>query len=163
MSKIEDLEKRLELLQKDIAELKKDKIVNKRFRADVNYYFVSHSGFIQSSGENGHSIDNFRYNTRNYFETAPQAQKEVDRLIIKNKIMDIAEELNGDTVVDWSDIYQDKFYIMYSYRDNCIYQGSSCSVSRPEEIYCLDHNFVNIIKERLTKEEIELYFNRRLK
>lgn len=162
MKTIEELEVRLELLQKDISELKKDKSINKRFRAKEGYtYFnLSDMGDVTEYYESNNSGDYFKYNSRNYFETMEQAEVALDRQLIKNKIMNIAEELNGDETIDFSDSYQNKFYIYYNYDLKYLDQGVRCTSDYVEEICCLKSNFVMTVKERLTKKEIDLYYKR---
>lgn len=68
----------------------------KRWRAekDGKYWHVSNSGRIATETETNHSVDDFQYLTRNYFQTKEEAEHELHRIKTVNKIRDRIEELN---------------------------------------------------------------------
>jgi hypothetical protein len=77
----------------------------KRWRADRGgLYYVAEVGVAQYT-ESGTSVDNLNFQTRNYFRTKKEAERELHRIKTVNKIRDRIEELNDGWEVGDGDGY----------------------------------------------------------
>lgn len=110
LDKIAELEQQIVELK---AEAKKEE--NKRWRADESclYWFVQSNGNPGCLCEYHRGIDNFRYDTHNYFQTEEEAQKYANVLETERQLKKFADEHNGE--IYWTDINQEKWYLYYNY------------------------------------------------
>lgn len=162
----EDLQKQAENIQKSIvqiAELKSDIEENTiensgRWRAEENetYFVVGNAGDIAEIFESFSKFDNFHYKTRNYFETEKQAENYLKFLNIEADIRDIADKLNADNPVDWSDGEQKKYYMYFDYMNGHI-ERSHINQSRPISIYCTNKYFIARCLSKIGKNDLEFY------
>lgn len=147
MEDIEEIKKQISELQIKIDKLenekKKENKENKRWRAKVGdkYCCVDIDGEVVCVYENGDSIDNFRYKTRNYFKTEGEAQKYADVKLTYYDLMDLAEELNNGEKIDWNDNQQCKYTIYYSLKCDTLDEGIAYVCKELGQIYCLDEDF----------------------
>lgn len=74
-----------------------------RWRAeeDEDYFLISDSGDVDDDNEDGDGIDDFRFLTRNYFQTREEAEAHLNRLLAIARISDAIDEKNGGWVADW--------------------------------------------------------------
>ena len=74
LDKISELEQQIVELK---AEAEKEEKKNKRWRADESclYWFIQNTGVPNCTYEYHRDIDNFRYDTYNYFKSEEEAQR----------------------------------------------------------------------------------------
>lgn len=118
LDKIAELEQQLAVLRAEAEkEEKENKSTNKRWRAkyDSVYWFVGSNGKISWSYEYNRDIDNFRYDTHNYFQTEEddEVRKYVKVLKIERQLKRFADEHND--AIDWANINQEKWHLYYNY------------------------------------------------
>ena len=153
---IADLDKQAKEIQAKIDELKsgpKNKCV--RWRAkEGNFYYFS-CGCIQYKFEKCANLDDYNYNTGNYFKTSEEAEKYKQHLIITQKLKDIALRLNDGVEIDWKkdrNIYE----IYLDCSRNELDQVNIDTFKSCNTIYCLSDKFLETaIKEIGEKELIE--------
>ena len=107
--KLQELEQKYEELGKEIEKLKNQK-KGKRWKPDCGeeYYFIGLFGSVCNfSWNNGHE-DNYLYSQGNCFKTEQEAKEQSENLETKAELRALAEELNGDEVIDWNDGEQSK-------------------------------------------------------
>ena len=78
LDKIAELEQQLAVLKAEVEkEEKENKSTNKRWRGRCgqNYYYVTHDNNVRCKTDYYTSVDEFRYDTRNYFRNEQEAQK----------------------------------------------------------------------------------------
>ena len=105
----QEYEKKLQELQTEIDELKANKPTEyKRWRSENGgvYYYMDDCGKCDSAYEGYGSIDDYRYNTGNYFFTKKEAEQHKAYLLALQTIKDDAEGF----VPDWEDENQRKWY-----------------------------------------------------
>lgn len=105
----QEYEKKLQELQTEIDELKANKPTEyKRWRSENDgvYYYMDDCGKCDSAYEGYGSIDDYRYNTGNYFKTEKEAEQHKAYLLALQTIKDDAEGF----VPDWEDENQRKWY-----------------------------------------------------
>ena len=112
LDRISELEQQLASLR---AEAEKEKKENKRWRADESclYWFVQSNGISNCTYEHYRDIDNFCYDTHNYFQTEEEARRYAKVLETERQLKKFADEHND--VIDWSNINQEKWYLYYNY------------------------------------------------
>lgn len=90
----------------------------KRWRAEENekYFFLDSLGAVSATWETNTKIDDYLYDTGNYFQTAEklEAKKQFD--ISSQIIKDSAEGFVGN----WKDESQEKFFICFTYNEYII-------------------------------------------
>ncbi len=90
----QEYEKKLQELQTEIDELKANKPTEyKRWRSENDgvYYYMDDCGKCDSAYEGYGSIDDYRYNTGNYFKTEKEAEQHKAYLLALQTIKDDAE------------------------------------------------------------------------
>ena len=104
----QEYEKKLQELQTEIDELKANKPTEyKRWRAYSDlYYYIRDCGDFDHIYECHDRIDDYRYNTGNYFKTEKEAEQHKAYLLALQTIKDDAEGF----VPDWEDENQRKWY-----------------------------------------------------
>jgi hypothetical protein len=110
----QEYEKKLQELQTEIDELKANKPTEyKRWRSENDgvYYYMDDCGKCDSAYEGYGSIDDYRYNTGNYFKTEKEAEQHKAYLLALQIIKDDAEGF----VPDWKDRDQTKWQGFYEY------------------------------------------------
>ena len=110
----QEYEKKLQELQTEIDELKANKPTEyKRWRSENDgvYYYMDDCGKCDSAYEGYGSIDDYRYNTGNYFKTEKEAEQHKAYLLALQTIKDDAE----GWIPDWEDSYETKWLGVYEY------------------------------------------------
>lgn len=154
--RIEKLEKELAELK---AELKADLKPTKRWRPKMAeyYFYVLDSEKVYKIQYENDTIDNFRYAQRNCFKTREEAENYLKYLTIQARIRDIADELNGDQVIDWSNASQYKIYLFYKTTVDEIDYDYNYRVLQ-NDIYCLSESFLDVCLDRIGFDDLKFYF-----
>lgn len=78
--------------------------IKSRFRAKgkegIRYYYVNDKGFIRFCDDVSDDIDEFRYNSGNYFQTEKEAESGREKLIIAQKMRDLYYEEKYNKGID---------------------------------------------------------------
>lgn len=110
-------------------------------------------------------IDAIRLETYNCFKTKEEAEAEVERILIRRQLEDIARRLNrgrkidwnNDKKIDWYNQDQDKYFIRFSYWDDRI-QLETCWKNKLQGvIYCLDKKFLDVVIQEIGLERLKKY------
>ena len=159
---IEEIDNKIEELQEELEKLESLRERKESFRRwmadyDETYYCISSCGYVTDFRENDCSIDNFRYETGNYFKTENEAREYREKLIIYQNLKDLALELNQGKQIDFDNTTQEKYIIILDDMRNLniissVYQQSI------GQIYCLDKNFLEKAKERIGEDNLEKLF-----
>ncbi len=110
----QEYEKKLQELQTEIDEFKANKPTEYkrwRFENDGVYYYMDDCGKCDSAYEGYGSIDDYRYNTGNYFFTKEEAEQHKAYLLALQIIKDDAEGF----APDWR---SDKYHGYYDHETN---------------------------------------------
>lgn len=131
LDKISELEKQLDLLRDEVEKqriayviaLKNDEgeKENKRWRADESclYWFVQNTGIPNCTYEYYRDIDNFRYDTHNYFKSEEEARRYARVLETERQLKRFADEHNDK--IDWNDGNSVKYYLYYNHSAQSIF------------------------------------------
>ena len=163
MTTVQELEQNISSIKEELSKLE-EKL--KTFKSGVDrqmpengdiYYFIG--GVRASVFENkwtNDSYDQQRFNSYNCFKTEEEAQKEIDRRLIKAKLNEIANRLNGGQVIDWHSAIQRKYYLNLDYG---VTLNLSYSLINKIEgtTYCLSQDFLEVAIEEIGEECLVKY------
>lgn len=142
-------------LQK-IIKLPVEEIEEKRWEPEYGeqYYYISDWGTIEYSEwhkRNNWDADDFRYSTRNCFETKEKAQEHLDNIKTYYELKNLADKLNNGEEIDWEDDNQTKFYLYLAYDEGTIQilKNTEWTTKSQGTIYCLDSEFNNKAIEKI--------------
>lgn len=166
MDNLEDLEeikKQISELQSKVAKLEnesKEEKKGKRWRAEVNdtYIYINDAGYVDDSHENNDSFDKYRYKTRNYFATYEEAKEYKEVMNTYYDLMDLAEELNKGSKIDWNDEDQCKYSFYYKYDCDSFETLFAHSYKNSGQIYCLDEDFLKKAIKKIGEDKLKKLF-----
>ena len=160
MTTIQELEQNISSIKEELSKLE-EKL--KTFKSRVGrqmpengdiYYFIG--GVRASVFENkwtNDSYDQQRFNSYNYFKTEEEAQREIDRRLIKAKLNEIANRLNGDLVIMWDSAIQRKYYLNLS-TGGSLNLGFSIIDKMEGITYCLSEDFLDVAVDEIGEQEL---------
>lgn len=146
------------VLKSDEAEKEeKEKDPNKRWRAEKKgaYWFVDSDGEPTWWYEQSRNIDDFYYDTNNYFQTEEEAQKYANVLETERQLKKFADENND--VIDWSNNNQEKWNLYYDY---CLYKVNiaiRCAIRDARIIYFSSEKIARQAIDEIGAEKIKEY------
>ncbi len=163
LGKISELEQQLvELRAKVEKEEKENKGADKRWRANRggDYWYVSDYGItIQEedsrSANSTRALDNYHYDTHNYFQTEDEARKYAKVLETERQLKRFADEHNGK--IDWSDNNLNKYYLCYNYDAYSISIDTCWTIREPRIIYFSSREIAEKAIDEIGTEKIEEY------
>ena len=158
MNKLEELEKKYKELGEEIERLKAQSGGRCRGDFGCEYWYIDGDGDIQSDNDKKWGCDEYRFNIGNYFKTEDEAYKVLDKILIYNKLRDLALRLNEGEPVDWKDVQQCKYYIFYSDICEKIDISFAQTTKRLYDIYCLDPNFLSVALDEIGEEDLMKLF-----
>ena len=151
MNEVDLLEQRVNELVEEIKKLREKQQEQKvqRWRAKEGeiYWIVTTSGEAGYDREECDNIDDSRYSIGNYFASKQDVEQHIKNLKTKQKLKDLALELNKGKEMDWEDSRQCKHIIVYDKNHHKLGLGGSYCVMEMGQVYCLDNDF---LKKALT-------------
>lgn len=173
LDKISELQHQLDLLRAEVEkqrtayvivlkndeaekEEKESKSTNKRWRAKKEdmYWFVDSDGKPTWWHENNRNIDDFYYDTNNYFQTEQEAQRYADVLEIERQLKKFADEHNCE--IDWSNSLA-KCYLSYNYDTQSISIDSAWARREPRVIYFSSRKIAEQAIKTIGEDKIKDY------
>ena len=129
MSRIEELTKQIEEIDKQRIELQQELELEKQkneivypFEKGDDYYFVGRDGYISDWVWNGVEFEKQYYKLGNVFKTKEEAEKERDKRILLTRFKQFRDKCNGD----WKpESEKAKYYILLQYANLslCVYSN----------------------------------------
>lgn len=153
---IKSAERNLKQLKEDLEEFKEKKPTEERERLEAYHYVQSDGAFIWRDKDRGVTFDNWNYSIGNYFATREEVERYRERLIITQKLKDLASEINPE-LVDWENEGQDKYYIYYSHAGRRFDISSTDSIRRLN-IYSTNEAFLKIALEIIGEDNLKKLF-----
>ncbi len=143
----QEYEKKLQELQTEIDELKANKPTEyKRWRAYSDlYYYIRDCGDFDHIYECHDRIDDYRYNTGNYFETEKEAEQHKAYLLALQTIKDDAE----GWIPDWR---SDKYHGYYDHEANELNIGWSLAFQYQGVVYFKSEEAIKASQKEHRKE-----------
>lgn len=121
------------------------------------YYYHSAEGVVLDKVESNTIADCNRFNRGNYFRTQEEAY-DYDRVLrTKQKLIDLAYELNNGEEIDWRNLEQRKYYLRLEYIGKAatsLTDGSVWTLKCVGEVYCLSSDFLRRAKAEIGEQAI---------
>lgn len=159
MTTIQELEQNISSIKEELGKLEeKLKTFKPRVGRQVPengdiYYFIGNDGSIFEDKWANNSYDQQRFNSYNYFKTEEEAQREIDRRLIKAKLNEIANRLNGGQVINWDSAIQRKYYLNLDTGVSLILSFSL--IDKMEgTTYCLSEDFLEVAVDEIGEQEL---------
>ena len=159
MTTIQELEQNISSIKEELSKLE-EKL--KTFKLGVArqmpengdiYYFIEANGTVYEDKWTNDSFDQQRFYLYNYFKTNEEAQREIDRRLIKAKLNEIANRLNGGQAIQWNSAIQRKYYLNLDTGVSLILSFSL--INKMEgTTYCLSEDFLEVAVDEIGKQEL---------
>lgn len=121
---------------------------------DIFYYIDTYCRVIKEQWADM-PTDNIHYKKDNCFKTREQAETEVEKILVRRQLENIARRLNKGIKIDWYDNEQSKHCIEL-YCNNIItnfYYGHKTQGA----VYSLDKDFLNTAIKEIGEERLKKY------
>jgi hypothetical protein len=158
MSRIEELENEIKVLENRKIELlkelegEKQKKVECPFKFGDRYFLLSDNGIVVDAVWEDYKFDNDALSQGNAFEIEEEAEKESDRRVLLTRFRKFRDKCNGDWKPDFKNDNSSKYYIAFHHDDNTMTIYSYLSIE--------EFNLFGYFKEREDAERaIELFGN----
>lgn len=159
-----DLLDRISELEQQLVELKAEanKGAGKRWRANRggDYWYVSDYGItIQEedsrSVDSTSALDNYHYDTHNYFQTEKEARKYARVLETERQLKKFADEHNNK--INWNNNNQVKWNLYYYYDLHEINIATHCAIKDARVIYFSSEEIARQAIDEIGEEKIKEY------
>lgn len=118
MSKIEELEKQIQELQKELEFEKQKAEIEYSFKNGEEYWVLWQDGYITDYIWDGSDFDKVRYFQGNIFKTKAEAKRESDKRALLTRFRQFRDKCNGD----WKPFECDhQFYLSFDTMTNVIH------------------------------------------
>jgi hypothetical protein len=117
-TEIEQLEAAIEIATKRLTELKAAGATHAEKawpQVGDTYFFVDGDGDVLDSQWDSDLRDTSRMNIGNVFRTVAEAEHDIDRRKVLTELRRLARESWGKEKPNWSNIYQDKWFLYYDH------------------------------------------------
>lgn len=155
LEEINKTERHLENMKKMLEECEYERWEPKE---NETFWYVDGTGTVIYSRYLLTDADKKLFKNYNCFQTPREAEQEVEKILVRRMLEDIARRLNKGEEIDWNDKYQCKFFLMIDFNQNnnlqlfehyCVkYQGL---------VYCLDRNFKDVAIQEIGEERLITY------
>ena len=161
MKRLKELEKKYKELGEEIERLKCKS--TERWRADYagEYWYIADNGDVTEDEDGDWVCDEHRFDIGNYFKTEEEAEKVLNKILIYNKLKDLALRLNKGEPVDWGNKNINKYYIYLTCHtggENKLTWSYNQSCKEFGNIYCLDPNFLSVALDEIGEEDLRKLF-----
>ena len=157
MTTIQELEQNISSIKEELSKLE-EKLKTLKSGVDRQipkngdtYYFINYKVYKDRWAND--SFDQQRFNSYNCFKTEEEAQKEIDRRLIKAKINEIANRLNGGQAIKWDSAVQRKYYLNLS-TGGSLNLGFSIIDKMEGITYCLSEDFLDVAVDEIGEQEL---------
>ena len=162
MITVQELEQNISSIKEELSKLE-EKLKTLKSRAgrqvpengDI-YYFLGTTGTFHGDKWTNDSCDRQRFNFYNCFKTEEEAQKEIDRRLIKAKLNEIANRLNGGQAIKWDSAVQHKYYLTLS-NEGSLNLNFSFINKMEGTTYCLSEDFLEVVIDEIGEECLVKY------
>ena len=163
MTTIQELEQNISSIKEELSKLEKKLKTLKSGvgrqmpeKGDI-YYFIGNDGSIFEDKWANDSYDQPRFNSYNYFKTEEEAQREIDRRLIKAKLNEIANRLNDGQVIQWNSAIQRKYYFNLDSEESSLHLNFSIIDKIEGVTYCLSQDFLEVAVDEIGEECLAKY------
>lgn len=155
LKEIEKTEEHLATMKKMLEDCKYERWKPKKSEA---YFYIDSDGAIEQDWMTEEfSTDETRYNFYNCFRTVKEARQEVEKILVRRQLEDIARRLNRGIKIDWLDTTQCKYYISISMPNNRLLWGQETFIKTEGVTYCLSTDFYKKAEQEIGTERLIKY------
>ena len=158
MNKLEELEKKYKELGEEIERLKCKSAERWRAECGENYYFIDDCGEVYPDEDEDLDSDDHRYLTGNYFKNEEEAEKVLNKILIYNKLRNLALRLNKGEAINWNDNNQKKWHILFDTSAKRLDYEYNLTYKCLATIYCLDPDFLDRALDEIGEENLMKLF-----
>ena len=160
MTTIQELEQNISSIKEELSKLE-EKLKTFKLRVgrqmpekgDIYYFLGGTRTSVFEDKWTNDSFDQQRFYLYNYFKTNEEAQREIDRRLIKAKLNEIANRLNGGQVIKWNSAIQRKYYLNLS-TEGSLHLGFSIIDKMEGTTYCLSEDFLEVAVDEIGEQEL---------
>lgn len=130
----------------------------KRWRGEKNdvYYSITGDGKIVDARESVYTCDNDFYQIGNYFKTKEEAEFELNKRLVYQKLKDYALEHN-EGEIDWKNSDQEKWVIFCDNQSECLVYRDRYTLYDIGQIYFSSYEIAREAVEAIGKDRIKKY------
>lgn len=118
MTRIEELEKQIQELQKELEFEKNKSVIEYPFEKFESYWTMHSGDKVFQARWSNHDLDFERYSQGNVFKTKKEAERERDKRALLTRFRQFRDKCNGDWKPDFYDYVQEKYIIRFNYVSN---------------------------------------------
>ena len=118
MTRIEELEKQIQELQKELEFEKNKSVIEYPFEKFESYWTMHSGDKVFRARWSNHDLDFERYSQGNVFKTKKEAERERDKRALLTRFRQFRDKCNGDWKPDFYDYVQEKYIIRFNYVSN---------------------------------------------
>lgn len=128
-------------------------------KANEKYWYIDSSGSANYTLYMSEiEIDAIRFKNYNCFKTKEQAEQEVEKILIRRQLEDIARRLNKGQKIDWNNFDQNKYFISFNCATQLIERDFYNLKNKVQGVvYCLSNDFVNVAEREIGVEKLKRY------
>ncbi len=142
-------------LEKKLEECKDERWKPRNYEL---YFYINAVGEIQRTVNNRtKEFDNKVIDFYNCFQTKEEVEQEVEKILVRRMLENIARRLNKGQEIDWENVMQLKYFLMYNAEFGYITQGSMRSIKPQGVVSCLSDDFVSVAIQEIGEERLKKY------
>lgn len=123
---------------------------------DKSYWFINPMGQAEITCNTGSTFHKLTAEYYNCFQTREQAETEIEKILIRRQLEDIARRLNKGKNLDWNNSSQCKYYL-YLWLGEELEQHIASVRLLQGVTYCLDENFLDVAIQEIGEERLKTY------
>lgn len=132
--------------------IKQEEPIRWRAEEDETYWYVDAFGVIHDVTEYYNKVDNYLYNTGNYFQTRKQAEEYQKKLILQQEYKDWCR-----FDCDWNDDNQPKVFVYYDFISKVICSGNNYRDKRQGVTYAQSEERIREFIDKIGEEDFKKY------
>lgn len=151
---------RMNELKAELKELEKElHVTEQRWipRKGERYFFIDEGWDIAEYLCEDDSVDSLNKVFYNCFKTYEAAEAELDRLVGRRCLSEIADRLNQGKTFDWSNPTQKKYYLAYDWQSGEIVQAYAKCSEAQGTVYCLCEDFYDKVMDEIDVDTLLNY------
>lgn len=122
------------------------------------FWYIDSSGSVNYTRfMSGIGADTEKFENYNCFKTEGEALQEAEKILVRRQLEDIAKRLNKGEKIDWNDVDQNKYFILFNHWQDTIILEHGWKNKCCGAIYCLDKNFLDIAKREIGEDRLIKY------
>lgn len=146
----------VEITEEQVKEIEKPKYKRWRAEMDNGYYYLDDFGDILCVQDQIVDIDDFRYNTGNYFKTEDEVYEYKKKLLYRQQYIDyIGEDLV--TKDDWKDDNILKYCASYDHDDNTVFISCNTYIKSQGTIFSKSKEKIQEFIKKIGEDNFKKY------